>query len=386
MSLSYRKRYVLAALESSYGVDATPTQTIMCGDITIKPLVGESVERKRVQAAFGGTGKIRIKNYVTLSFTTEFTGAGTAGTAPPWAILAKACGFTETLTAAAITGTAQVGGSTTSIKLAAGASAVDDFYVGMPIAITAGTGNGQKGRIIDYNGTSKVATIAVPWAVAPIADSTYSIGANALYIPHSNASGSNTSASLYFGVDGVRHILLGARGNMKINQSSGALETITWEFTGLLGVISDQSNPVADYSAWQIPVTTSTENTGDINLLGYANPVLSEFSVDIGNVVTYRNPVNSEAVLITDRKVMGNFRIEATTVATKDWWTFAKNAQYGPICLRHGTTAGNVVGVVGPNVQLQDPDYADSDNIAELVGSLEYVPVVGNDEIRIFVN
>lgn len=59
---------------------------------------------------------------------------------------------------ATATGTAQAGTST-SITLAAGASAVDDFYNGWWIEITAGTGASQVRRIKAYNGTSKVATI-----------------------------------------------------------------------------------------------------------------------------------------------------------------------------------------------------------------------------------
>jgi len=56
------------------------------------------------------------------------------------------------------TGFAQTG-TTTSITLAASASAVDDFYNDWWIHIYGGTGLGQVRRIKDYDGTSKVATI-----------------------------------------------------------------------------------------------------------------------------------------------------------------------------------------------------------------------------------
>jgi len=54
--------------------------------------------------------------------------------------------------------TAQAGTSTT-ITLAATASAVDDIYAGYWIRIISGTGSSQVRRIKSYNGTSKVATI-----------------------------------------------------------------------------------------------------------------------------------------------------------------------------------------------------------------------------------
>lgn len=72
-------------------------------------------------------------------------------------------------------GTAQAGAST-SITLAAGASAVDDYYNGGVIQIQEGTGAGQPGRVItDYNGSTKVATVYPAWATAPDATSEYFI-------------------------------------------------------------------------------------------------------------------------------------------------------------------------------------------------------------------
>lgn len=72
------------------------------------------------------------------------------------------------------TGTATAGAATT-ITLAAGASAVDDYYNGMVIEILTGTGSGQFNIIKDYDGTSKVATVTT-WGVNPDNTSQYKIG------------------------------------------------------------------------------------------------------------------------------------------------------------------------------------------------------------------
>lgn len=76
----------------------------------------------------------------------------------------------------AATGTAQAG-SSSSITLASGASSVTNYYVGLPITITGGTGAGQTRRITAYNGSTKVATITSNWTVNPNSTSTYSLGA-----------------------------------------------------------------------------------------------------------------------------------------------------------------------------------------------------------------
>ena len=72
----------------------------------------------------------------------------------------------------ATTGTAASGGST-SITLAGGASAVDDFYNNAAVAIISGTGAGQARQITDYVGSTKVATVDTAWATNPDATSVY---------------------------------------------------------------------------------------------------------------------------------------------------------------------------------------------------------------------
>ena len=69
-------------------------------------------------------------------------------------------GFQSTKT---ITGDAQ-GGSGTTITLASGSSAVDDYYNGYTIEITSGDCNKQFAIIKDYVGTTKVATINKTWS------------------------------------------------------------------------------------------------------------------------------------------------------------------------------------------------------------------------------
>ena len=54
-------------------------------------------------------------------------------------------------------GTAQSGSTSSTIKLAAGASASDDFYNDQTVVIHTGTGAGQSRVITDYTGSARVA-------------------------------------------------------------------------------------------------------------------------------------------------------------------------------------------------------------------------------------
>lgn len=70
--------------------------------------------------------------------------------------------------------TAQAG-TTGSITLDASASATTDQYRYAVVSIVAGTGAGQARQITAYNGTTKVATVAPAFTVAPSSDSVFLI-------------------------------------------------------------------------------------------------------------------------------------------------------------------------------------------------------------------
>jgi hypothetical protein len=71
-------------------------------------------------------------------------------------------------------GSAQAGSSTT-ITLKSTASATDDVYNGMYVTITSGTGAGQIRLIEDYVGSTKVATVNIPFSPAPNGTSNYQV-------------------------------------------------------------------------------------------------------------------------------------------------------------------------------------------------------------------
>ncbi len=78
------------------------------------------------------------------------------------------------------TGTAQAGSAQT-ITLDAGASGVDDFFTGMVIRLTSGTGSDQLRAIIKYVGSTKVATVSRTWGVTPDATSVFRIARGMLF-------------------------------------------------------------------------------------------------------------------------------------------------------------------------------------------------------------
>lgn len=84
--------------------------------------------------------------------------------------------FQSTLCEKEVSAVAQQPNTATTIKLNAAASGVDDIYNGAVIRIIGGTGAGQSRKITDYDGATKVATVASSWDTVPDNSSTYAFG------------------------------------------------------------------------------------------------------------------------------------------------------------------------------------------------------------------
>ncbi|MBP5857294.1 hypothetical protein KAJ83_09760 [Marivibrio halodurans] len=102
MALKFRRRAVLAKIEDTYGTDAEPTgaaNAIQLSDVTLNPMEGEEVERNLVGRSIGEQGKLLVGLHTVLEASVELAGSGTAGDAPAYGPLLRACGFSETIDA-----------------------------------------------------------------------------------------------------------------------------------------------------------------------------------------------------------------------------------------------------------------------------------------------
>ena len=383
MTLLTRKSLILAKSESTYGTDISPagTDAVLVRSLEVTPIEADTVSRELIRPYLGNSQQLLASAHVEITFEVEFAGSGTAATAPRFSSLLKACGMAETITASAITGTAQAG-SAGSITLAAAASATDGVYVGMIISITSGTGSGSSGLISAYNGTTKVATVkAITAAFTPGASSLYSIAANVGYRP---VSSSFSSATIYYNNDGILHKITGARGTFAITATVGEIPVIEFTMIGIYNAPTDTAAPTATYSNQADPLIFKADNTSAFTVYGYAG-CLMEFSFDIANETLYRELVGcTKEVIITTRAAEGELKIEAPTIAQYDFFTAALASTTGAVTLMQGTTAGNRVTVVLPSISLANPAYEDEDGIQML--GLPYVAIpttIGNDEISL---
>jgi hypothetical protein len=102
MARYVRNTAVLAKIEAAYGTDPTPTGTansMLVSNLSINPLNAGNVDRALIRSYYGASEQLLGTAYVECGFDVELAGAGTAGVAPAYGPLLKACGFAETVTA-----------------------------------------------------------------------------------------------------------------------------------------------------------------------------------------------------------------------------------------------------------------------------------------------
>lgn len=95
--LREQSQVLLAKLESTYGVDSSPTgaNALYVRNITVSTDL-DKVERNNITGFLGAQGAITTGAAVNIEFEMELAPSGTAGTAPHYASVLKACGMSET--------------------------------------------------------------------------------------------------------------------------------------------------------------------------------------------------------------------------------------------------------------------------------------------------
>ena len=99
MARYMRNTTILAKVNSSdYGTDASPTgaaNAILVSDCTVTHMY-DNVDRDLIRSTFGASEQLVGTKHVSIEFTTELQGSGTAATAPAWSNLVRGCGIAVT--------------------------------------------------------------------------------------------------------------------------------------------------------------------------------------------------------------------------------------------------------------------------------------------------
>lgn len=346
MALRFKNAVVLAKIESSEGVDASPSATtdavlVENFSISFNPNV---VRTNEIGGSLDGRGAIIGGMTVGFNFEVYLKGSGSAGVAPEWGKLLKACGWAETLTATAVPAAPEAcgaGGSTTAAELGTSASGTANAYRGMPIDFT-GTVSGLS-FITNYT-SGKVATLTDTMGGAIAATTNYQIPANVLYTP---ASASIPTLTFYVYADGLLYKFVGARGRNSFELAAGGPGKVRFDFRCLFGGKSDASVPIAVYDATRPPVWK-----GGVASIDRLAAAMSSVSVDTGVELVSPQTIGStegfEPAIIVRRAMTGKMNPLETLVATRDVMADFRSGTTRIVHARCGSTVGNRIGLTIP--------------------------------------
>lgn len=96
--LRFNRRVLLAAIEATYGTDATPTgslNAVLTRNLEIDPLEGEELQRELDKGTFGNDPGTLIGQFARIRFQVEVAGAGTAGDLPAYDPIMRAAGHAQ---------------------------------------------------------------------------------------------------------------------------------------------------------------------------------------------------------------------------------------------------------------------------------------------------
>jgi len=211
-------------------------------------------------------------------------------------------------------------------------------------------------------------------------------------VEYKPVSASFSSVTIYFqpqdntAASSPLHKIIGARGNVEVTLNAKQLPFLKFSFTGIYVTVTDSTNLTATYTAFKTPAAVNKSNTPTFSFFGFSG-IMSEFGMNLNNEVVYRNLVNSESVILTDRKAGGTVVFEAPTVTAKDFWATAIGSTLGSMQIVHGATAGSIVDIsAASTVDLVNPSYTEMDGIVMLSCPYVLVPTTaGNDEFTITV-
>ena len=197
-----------------------------------------------------------------------------------------------------------------------------------------------------------------------------------------NSEGTD-SCSIYFNDDGIKQVILGAKGTVQLQMPAKKVPTLKFKMIGLLGTFSDAALPAVTTTAW-IKGLVAEKGITTFSIDAY-EAALENLAIDFGMKAELRSLVNITRIDVTDRKSTGTAVIEQPLLAT--WNPYAKVLSRARMALavQHGVTAGNIVKIDADAVELGKPTQGQSQGNRTTSLPLYFVPTAGDDEWKITV-
>lgn len=415
-----RRALVLAAVESTPGVDANPTAAANA-ILAIEPAYSVDptvLERRIATPDLSPLPHVIGRKLGRISFQHEVRGnglvqSGVLGDAPRLATLLRMCGFEAVALAAGVANMVQTPvPSPTNTGPAvtwAAAGTLAGFVepVLFSIEITTGGASGTARASIFNNNSAAAgatqtnltvtsgasplslgttgATIQPTWTGALVAGDVFTVLVLPTGVTLRPRSAGFETGTIYAFFDGLRHRLTHAMGTVSLQAEAGNYPTMNFEFSGNYVATDDTAvpaNPVFEQTLPQQVENAALTLNRNVGLLS------AGFTLDMQNTVSPRLSVNAadgySGFRLTARNPVGTISPEATLEASHPFWADMASGAQRPFFADMGGLRGNSVCVFAPRTQIAGLTYGDREGLRTYDVNLAFKRgAAGDDEVRI---
>jgi len=379
--LSTKKAQIAVKEESSEGT----AESVAAGDakmelydLSYSPGF-ESFTRDPARTSLSQLDPIVGKQAASISWRTPLVGSGGVTVVPNWDASIRACGFAKSTVSSIAIGAVSGGPFEPGETITGGTSSGTGRVVGevrtgasvVPYVVLTGTL--QSGEVLTGGTSGATATSSG----APSADQGWE------YRPASSSIISVTAAGFE---DGLKKVIYGARGNVRLEANVGEPAFLAFDFQGVYGGVTDVALLSITYLT---PVPIAFLNVaGSVHGLA---AIYTQLSIDMGNTLAERESANkSTGILstkITDRAPTGSINPEMELVADADFYGELLAGTAGRLYSElPSSTAGEKITVAAPRVLYTGVGEGDRNSlrVAQLDLSLVTAGVsAGDDELQI---
>jgi len=210
-------------------------------------------------------------------------------------------------------------------------------------------------------------------------------GVSVAYSAVSTGFQSATLGAYYKDITGAvqRALITGARGAFSMDLSAGSVPKIDFKFQGLFNDLATTTALSGDFSTIPLPRGVNKAYTPTCTLFGEAIEA-DKVAMDSGIKIKYSNLINKESVDYIGRMGKLSFSFRAASLAQVNTWIGrAKNNSQGAFTTTHGTTAGNIVTLNVPNLQIKTVSNTFKDDQLFLSVEADIVPLTDNGDFTI---
>jgi len=354
------KVVLMTAKESTYGVDpGSGYQGVLANDDLSYSPSGDKIERNTIQEAFSPRGHVIGIKEQGLSFSVEGKGNGLDGSdpeTPEFDALLQACAL-KLLSVTRIKVTGVSGTFEAGETVEGGTSAATGTFRRLSdigdseMVLTSVSGTFQDEETLT-GGTSS--------ATATADDDPYTAKE---YAPTSTA-GDMESCAIQFYWDSHKHVLLGCRGDLKVDLSNGNYPSFQFDLRGLWADPTDESSPPTPTLSELVPPVVKSAG---LKIGSFTAPVAEKIETGLNNNIARRPDMNAtdglKGLRITDRNPTGSVDPEAEALATFDPYTDWKAATENRIVCSVGAEAGNRFLLEVPQAVFEEVGQADREGI-----------------------